>query len=111
MIGILQANLDDVLGNGAHVIIGRGRSCIFGAHGRSLMAVMVPNLEYHGGAPSCQNALANVMLATKRVCLQTGPQLEAKTVHKSRSLQRIKNSTKMNTGRQWPGWKPIGRKP
>ena len=78
MIGIVQANLDGVLAYEAHGIIGHSRSCIFGAHGQSLMVVMVHNSECHGGVPHFPSTLADVMLATRCVCLQTFPRLEAR---------------------------------
>ena len=108
MIGIVQANLGDVLANEAHGIIGHSRSCIFGAHGQSLMAVMVPSFDSHGGVPHCPITLADVMLATRRVCLQPGLQLEARTVHRRRNLPRMKIGTKTSTGRRWLGGRPIG---
>ena len=94
MIGIVQANLGDVLADGAHGAIGHSRSGIFGTHGQSFMAVMVPNLECHGGVIRCPVTLADVMLVTKCVCLQPGLQLEARTAHRRGSVLR------MNLGRR-----------
>ena len=78
MTGIVQANLDGVLGYGTHGITDHSKSCIFGAHVQSLTAAMVPNLRYHGGVPRGPTTLANVMFVTMRVCLQACPQLEAR---------------------------------
>ena len=75
MNGIAQANLDFVLATGARGVVGHNMSGIFGAHGQSLMDVMVSNLGYHGGVPRCPSMLADVMLVTRRVCLQPDFQL------------------------------------